>query len=92
MQYSQSKLTQQELSELQRATHFDKKELQQWYKGTSREEYSSAPSCITADDAFPKSRNLIAESLRDRVSEGLPFRHAHQGRIPKDLPAVLPLW
>lgn len=30
---SQSKLSQQELSDLQRATHFDKKELQQWYKG-----------------------------------------------------------
>lgn len=32
-QSSQSKLTQQELSELQKATNFDKKELQQWYKG-----------------------------------------------------------
>jgi hypothetical protein len=32
---SQSKLSQQELSELQKATHFDKKELQQWYKGES---------------------------------------------------------
>ncbi|GAB7347624.1 hypothetical protein MBLNU459_g4494t1 [Dothideomycetes sp. NU459] len=31
---SQSKLSQQELSDLQKATHFDKKELQQWYKGT----------------------------------------------------------
>lgn len=30
---SQSKLSQQELIDLQRATHFDKKELQQWYKG-----------------------------------------------------------
>ena len=32
--HSQSKLSQQELAELQKATHFDKKELQQWYKGT----------------------------------------------------------
>jgi len=32
--HSQSKLSQQELSDLQKATHFDKKELQQWYKGT----------------------------------------------------------
>ena len=32
--YSQSKLSQQELADLQKATHFDKKELQQWYKGT----------------------------------------------------------
>jgi len=32
--HSQSKLSQQELADLQKATHFDKKELQQWYKGT----------------------------------------------------------
>lgn len=31
--FSQSKLSQQELVDLQKATHFDKKELQQWYKG-----------------------------------------------------------
>jgi hypothetical protein len=31
--HSQSKLSQQELLDLQKATHFDKKELQQWYKG-----------------------------------------------------------
>ncbi|KZZ99180.1 calcium sensor NCS-1 [Moelleriella libera RCEF 2490] len=30
---SQSKLSQEQLSELQKSTHFDKKELQQWYKG-----------------------------------------------------------
>ena len=33
---SQSKLSQQELADLQKATHFDKKELQQWYKGAQR--------------------------------------------------------
>ena len=33
--HSQSKLSQQELIDLQKATHFDKKELQQWYKGNS---------------------------------------------------------
>ena len=37
--HSQSKLSQQELSDLQKATHFDKKELQQWYKGR--------PTCST---------------------------------------------
>lgn len=31
---STSKLSQDELAQLQKATHFDKKELQQWYKGT----------------------------------------------------------
>ncbi|UZP45816.1 hypothetical protein NXS19_013628 [Fusarium pseudograminearum] len=30
---SQSKLSQDQLVELQKSTHFDKKELQQWYKG-----------------------------------------------------------
>jgi hypothetical protein len=35
--YSQSKLSQQELADLQKATHFDKKELQQWYKGAHSE-------------------------------------------------------
>jgi len=30
---SQSKLSPEQLSELQQRTHFDKKELQQWYKG-----------------------------------------------------------
>jgi hypothetical protein len=34
--HSQSKLSQQELADLQKATHFDKKELQQWYKGIYR--------------------------------------------------------
>jgi len=33
LHHSQSKLSQQELIDLQKATHFDKKELQQWYKG-----------------------------------------------------------
>lgn len=32
-EYSQSKLSQEQLQELQNSTHFDKKELQQWYKG-----------------------------------------------------------
>jgi len=34
--HSQSKLSQQELADLQKSTHFDKKELQQWYKGAQR--------------------------------------------------------
>lgn len=37
--YSQSKLSQQELLDLQKATHFDKKELQQWYKGETPESF-----------------------------------------------------
>ncbi|KAL8673636.1 MAG: hypothetical protein Q9168_001942 [Polycauliona sp. 1 TL-2023] len=32
----QSKLSQDELAQLMKSTHFDKKELQQWYKGTSQ--------------------------------------------------------
>lgn len=41
---SQSKLSQQELSDLQKATHFDKKELQQWYKGMNAQ--PPAETCI----------------------------------------------
>ena len=33
--HRQSKLSQDELNQLQKDTHFDKKELQQWYKGKS---------------------------------------------------------
>lgn len=32
---SASKLSQEQLSQLQKDTHFDKKELQQWYRGWS---------------------------------------------------------
>tara|TARA_R110002003_G_scaffold433_10_gene19773 strand:- start:12373 stop:12852 length:480 start_codon:yes stop_codon:yes gene_type:complete len=40
--HSQSKLSQQELADLQKATHFDKKELQQWYKGA----HAAAPHSL----------------------------------------------
>lgn len=41
---SQSKLSQQELIDLQKATHFDKKELQQWYKGSCNPPKQPNPS------------------------------------------------
>jgi hypothetical protein len=41
--HSQSKLSQQELADLQKATHFDKKELQQWYKGTICKAHMTEP-------------------------------------------------
>ncbi|KAL1310821.1 hypothetical protein AAFC00_001058 [Neodothiora populina] len=47
---SQSKLSQQELSDLQRATHFDKKELQQWYKGFLKD----CPSGMLTKEEFQK--------------------------------------
>ncbi|KAI4239253.1 MAG: hypothetical protein LQ349_000508 [Xanthoria aureola] len=34
IEISESKLSQDELAQLMKSTHFDKKELQQWYKGT----------------------------------------------------------
>ncbi|KAL0254808.1 Transmembrane 9 superfamily member 2 [Diplodia seriata] len=46
----QSKLTQQELSDLQKATHFDKKELQQWYKGFLKD----CPSGMLTKEEFQK--------------------------------------
>jgi hypothetical protein len=41
---SQSKLSQQELQDLQKSTHFDKKELQQWYKGMCTITSQDAPT------------------------------------------------
>lgn len=55
---SQSKLSQQELSDLQKATHFDKKELQQWYKGKR-----STPSSPTTQ-LRQLTRNPFQASLR----------------------------
>ena len=48
--HSQSKLSQQELSDLQKATHFDKKELQQWYKGESEAKAAYASLNRTSSD------------------------------------------
>ncbi|KAK5168655.1 Calcium-binding protein NCS-1 [Saxophila tyrrhenica] len=47
---SQSKLSQQELIDLQKATHFDKKELQQWYKGFLKD----CPSGMLTKSEFQK--------------------------------------
>ncbi|CZT14345.1 probable regulator of phosphatidylinositol-4-OH kinase protein [Ramularia collo-cygni] len=47
---SQSKLSQQELLDLQKATHFDKKELQQWYKGFLKD----CPSGMLTKSEFQK--------------------------------------
>ncbi|CAK4034293.1 Calcium-binding NCS-1 [Lecanosticta acicola] len=47
---SQSKLSQQELADLQKATHFDKKELQQWYKGFLKD----CPSGMLTKSEFQK--------------------------------------
>ncbi|PBP22340.1 EF-hand [Diplocarpon rosae] len=47
---SQSKLSQEQLSELQRSTHFDKKELQQWYKGFLKD----CPSGMLTKEEFQK--------------------------------------
>ncbi|EMC95645.1 hypothetical protein BAUCODRAFT_34402 [Baudoinia panamericana UAMH 10762] len=47
---SQSKLSPQELQDLQKATHFDKKELQQWYKGF----HNDCPSGLLTKAEFQK--------------------------------------
>ena len=43
---SQSKLSQEELTQLQKSTHFDKKELQQWYKGQLPHSHRSRTSML----------------------------------------------
>lgn len=75
--HSQSKLSQQELGDLQKATHFDKKELQQWYKGMK-----------VSGRHMKKCTDRLSSS---RISQGLPIWHAHQGGVSKDLQAVLPI-
>lgn len=47
---SQSKLSQQELQDLQEATKFEKKELQQWYKSFSKD----CPSGMLTKEEFQK--------------------------------------
>ncbi|RCI08320.1 hypothetical protein L249_8941 [Ophiocordyceps polyrhachis-furcata BCC 54312] len=47
---SQSKLSQEQLVELQKSTHFDKKELQQWYKGFLKD----CPSGMLTKEEFQK--------------------------------------
>lgn len=49
----QSKLSQQELQDLQKATHFDKKELQQWYKGMRLVGPATVSDNINADPKPP---------------------------------------
>ena len=57
----QSKLSQEQLSELQRSTHFDKKELQQWYKGKFCDQI----------------RIVCIANLPRRLLEGLSIWHAY---------------
>ncbi|GKT92829.1 neuronal calcium sensor 1 [Colletotrichum tofieldiae] len=45
-----SKLSQEQLAELQKSTHFDKKELQQWYKGFLKD----CPSGMLTKEEFQK--------------------------------------
>lgn len=61
---SQSKLSHQELVDLQKHTHFEKKELQQWYKGESAE----ATICHVKAHA----------DTGQRLFKGLPEWHAQK--------------
>lgn len=76
---SASKLSQEQLSQLQKDTHFDKKELQQWYRG-----WSATSECYIY-------RNLTEVCL-SRISQRLSERHAHERGVSEDIQAVLPLW
>lgn len=48
------------------------------------------PVSTTKHTWFVNSMLTLATSLR-RLPQGLPVRHPHQGGVPKDLPAILPL-
>lgn len=64
---SQSKLSQEQLLELQKSTHFDKKELQQWYKGKfGRPPPNRFPSCLKTDEATisRRAKAIPADDIR----------------------------
>jgi Ca2+-binding EF-hand superfamily protein len=65
----QSKLSPQQLEELQKSTHFDKKELQQWYKG--------------GVDAFPWYRPGLAIVLTSTAHTGF-LKDCPSGTLTKE--------
>ena len=79
----QSKLSPSQLDELQKATHFDKKELQQWYKGVCWSGFHRQENASLVNQFM-----LVG----DRFPQGLSFGDVDQGGVPKDLSTVFPLW
>lgn len=77
---SASKLSQEQLSQLQKDTHFDKKELQQWYRGWS---------AVSRMLLLYRKLTMVCIS---RISQRLSERHAHERGVSKDIQAILPLW
>jgi len=103
---SQSKLSHQEISDLQKATHFDKKELQQWYKGGfGCVSFSLSPSlagqavssiCVSSPaDNHPTFLPCAWLTLSPRITrfpQRLSHRPTHEIRVSENLPTILPLW
>lgn len=79
---SQSKLSQDQLAELQKSTHFDKKELQQWYKGASSS--SSILSRILRESS-PTLLTVTACSLG--MTRNIETDKAHNAGFLKDCPS-----
>lgn len=68
---SHSKLPPDLMAELQRDTHFDQKEIKQWYYGVS----TVAKALVSVGTGL----------ISNRISEGLPVGYFNERRVPKDL-------
>jgi hypothetical protein len=74
--YRQSKLSQEQLAELQKSTHFDKKELQQWYKGEQLPDPRQG-GCRMLEPLIPSISSAF------RRHDGKPLMRRHKMRKPK---------
>lgn len=85
---SQSRLSQEQLTQLQKDTHFDKKELQQWYKGPSHVFRSyllrTADRCYMRQQDFSKTVQLACLrkwNSKESTNNSFPLATPHPSQI-----------